>query len=123
MAQAAYTQAIGWGSPEAAGKQAILSGKVETLAQTSFTPALRPWADGGRAWLLAQQGQLAAAAELVRAALVIAEETARPALQTLAQALTAQEPLGQYDEWLDQFTRTVLIQPAPQVSLNQIPFK
>lgn len=118
-AQEAYTQAIGWGSSEAAGKQAILSGEVETLAQTAFTPALRPWADGGRAWRLAQQGQLEAAEELVRAALAIAEETARPALETLAQALTTHEPLGQYDEWLGQFTRTVLIRPAPQISLNR----
>lgn len=119
-AQAAYTQAMAWGSLDAAGKQAILSGEVETLAQMAFTPALRPWADGARAWLLAKQGQFEAAADLVHAALTIAEETAQPALQTLAQALTAQEPLGQYDEWLDQFTRTVLIQPAPEISLDPI---
>ncbi|MCL4296577.1 MAG: AAA family ATPase [Anaerolineae bacterium] len=119
-AQAAYAQAIGWGSPEAAGKQAILSGEMETLAKTTFTPALHPWADGARAWLLAQRGQLEAATELVHAALTIAEETARPALETLAQTLTAQEPLGQYDEWLGEFTRTVLTQPAPQISLNHV---
>jgi predicted ATPase/class 3 adenylate cyclase len=119
-AQLAYTQAIGWGSLDAAGKQAILSGEVDALLRTVFTPALRPWADGARAWLLAQQGQFEAATELVREALSIAEETARPALETLAQALAAQEPLGQYDEWLGQFARTVLTQPAPLTSLSRV---
>jgi predicted ATPase len=119
-AQAAYTQAMGWGSPDAAGKQAILSGEIDSLLRTAFTPALRPWADGARAWLLAQQGQREAAAELVRAALAVAEETAQPALETLAQALTVQEPLGRYDEWLGQFTRTVLMQPASLAHLSRV---
>lgn len=110
LARTVYAQAIGWGSLEAASKQAILSGEVDILAQTEFTPALRPWGDGARAWLLAQEGQFKAAAELVQAALVVAEETVRPALETLAQALHRKEPLGQYDEWLGQFSQTVLVQ-------------
>jgi predicted ATPase len=119
-ARRAYTEAMTLGSVEAQGKQAILSGKVEILAQTDFSPALRPWADGAHAWLLAQQGQWEAATKLVQTALTIAGEAARPALETLARRLASRELTGQYDEWVDQFAQTVLSQSSLLVSLSRV---
>jgi predicted ATPase/class 3 adenylate cyclase len=117
-AAAAYSQAIELGSVEARGKQAILTGQLEGLVQTEFTPMLQGWAEGARAWLLAQQGQSEAAVKLAQAALTAAEETVRPALETLLQTLKTQEAIGNYEEWLAQFTQTVLSQPVPPVSLS-----
>ncbi len=118
-ARSAYSQASQLGSAEARGKQVILAGEIETLARTEFSPALRPWADGAQAWLLAQHGQPQAATKLVQSALAGAEESARPALETLERMLAAPAGLGQYEEWLGLFAQAVLSQSSPLVSLSQ----
>ncbi|MCK6627533.1 MAG: AAA family ATPase [Anaerolineae bacterium] len=117
-AAVAYSQAVELGSVEARGKQAILTGQLEGLAQTEFTPMLQGWAEGARAWLLAQQGQSEAAAKLAQAALTAAEGTVRPALETLLQTLKTQEAIGNYEEWLAQFAQKALSQPVPPVNLS-----
>jgi predicted ATPase len=119
-AKLAYTQAIELGSLEAVGKQAILSGEADILARTQFTPALRPWAEGARAWLLAQRSQPEAASTLLQAALDTAEEKVRPALAALAQTLAAKGQLGPYEEWLSQFAQIALSQSLPVASFNQV---
>ncbi|MBE7473437.1 MAG: hypothetical protein DPW09_09520 [Anaerolineae bacterium] len=117
-AAAAYSQAIELGSVEARGKQAILTGQLEGLDQTEFTPTLQGWAEGARAWRLAQQGQSEAAVKLAQAALTTAGEIVQPALETLLQTLKSQEAIGNYEEWLAQFAQTALSQPVPPVSLS-----
>ncbi|HXV43042.1 MAG TPA: hypothetical protein VEC96_08255, partial [Anaerolineae bacterium] len=119
-AGSAYTQAIELGSLEAIGKQAILSGEADILARTQFTPALRPWAEGARAWLLAQRNQPEAALTLLQAALDTAEEKVRPALAALAQTLAAKRQLGPYEEWLSQFAQIALSQSLPVASFNKL---
>ena len=116
-ANAAYTRASKLGSVEARGKQAILAGDFELLAQTEFSLWLRPWADGAQAWLMAQQGQLVAAAKLVETALTGADDTARPALEALAQHLATREPIGPYQEWISQFVQATLRQSRRQNDL------
>jgi predicted ATPase len=118
-AGAAYTQAIELGSVEALGKQAILSGEAEVLTQTEFTPALRPWADGACAWLLAHHSQPEAASKLLHSALDTAEEAVRPALAAVAQTLAANGQLGPYEEWLNHFAQTALSQSSPVPSFSR----
>ncbi len=104
----AYTTASRLGSTNALGKQAILSGRVELLAQTEFTPGLRPWAEGARTWLLDQTGQSELALDVARAGLKVAEGASRVALETLIKILESGEPLGEYETWLHQFVHAVL---------------
>ncbi len=118
-ASTAYAQAVKLGSLEAPRKQAILSGDLEVLARTEFTPALRPWADGARAWLLAQQGQVEAALKLLQPALEGVEELAESALESLAQTLTGEGEVGPYEQWLERFVQAALSHSSPVMSLSQ----
>lgn len=117
-AAAAYSQAIELGSREAGGKQAILTGQLELLLETQFTPTLQGWAEGARAWLLAQQGQSEAALKVAQAAVAAAGEFVRPALEGLIRTLTTEEAVGAYEEWLAQFAQMVLSQGAQPASLS-----
>jgi class 3 adenylate cyclase/tetratricopeptide (TPR) repeat protein len=107
-AREAYTPAVKLGSASALSKQAILAGTMEALAETEFTPELRPWADGSRAWLLAQQGEPEAALELAQATLRSAEGAVRSVLARLIQALQAGGELGPYKVWLRHFAAIVM---------------
>jgi predicted ATPase len=104
----AYHQAIELGSREAQAKQAILAGDIAKLDPADFNPTLRPWAVGGQAWLLAQQGQLETAQKLIEPALATANESARQSLEVLLQLLKSSGPLGPYQEWLRQFVFATL---------------
>jgi class 3 adenylate cyclase/tetratricopeptide (TPR) repeat protein len=103
---AAYAQAIELGSTSALGKQVLLSGNPDQLAQVDFPPDLRPWAAGARAWQLARAGQVETALEVIQQALT--EGLACAALETLAQTLSANQTVGEYEEWLGQFVNVVL---------------
>jgi class 3 adenylate cyclase/tetratricopeptide (TPR) repeat protein len=105
---AAYGQAIELGSSEARAKQAILSGDLAGLHRADFNLTLHPWAIGARVWLLAQQGQHEAVWQLLKPALETTDETARHALEMLAQTLNPPTPLEPYSTWLRQFTQAVL---------------
>jgi predicted ATPase len=118
-ASTAYAQAAKLGSLDAPGKQAILSGALEVLAHTEFTPALRPWADGGRAWLLAQRGQVKAALKLLQPAVEGVDESAQSALEALTQTLAREGKVGPYEQWLERFVQAALSRSSPVVSLSQ----
>jgi len=107
-ANLAYTQAVELGSISALGKQTILSGDLERLAQHSFTPELHPWAQGTQAWLLAQTGELTAALNLAQTALAESEAAARANLTELVQTLKAGKRPGEYGVWLQRFVKAVL---------------
>jgi hypothetical protein len=98
------------GSFEAIGKQAILSGNLEVLTQTEFTPALRPWAEGARAWLMAQDGQAKTALKVTQSAREGAPELVQSALEILIENLTCKREVGPYQEWLEQFVQATLSQ-------------
>lgn len=110
-AKQAYNQAIALGSIAAAGKQAILSGDLEQLVRTEFTPELHGWAEGSQAWLLAQNDEHQAALELAQAALITITVAgpAKPPLQALTQALEKGDRLETYENWLQQFAQAVLL--------------
>jgi class 3 adenylate cyclase/tetratricopeptide (TPR) repeat protein len=118
-ASTAYAQAVELGSLDAPGKQAIISGDLEVLARTEFTPALRPWADGARAWLLAQQGQVDAALKLLQPVTQGVDELAQLALEALTQTLTREGEVGPYEQWLERFVQTALSHSSPVMSLSQ----
>jgi predicted ATPase len=110
-ATAAYTEAVKAGCAGAMGKKLLFSGDVAPLLEAEFEPAIRPWAAGARAWLLAQAGQIQAARQIVGEALSVVahEDVAQPALAGLAQKLAGQQQtVGDYREWLDLFVAGML---------------
>ena len=104
-----YTQAETMGSLSAPGKRAIISGNLEQLAGTEFTPPLQAWAEGSKAWLLAQSDQLELALHTAQEALRMAEDSAKEAIESLLQKLYADEKPGPYEVWLQQFTRMLQV--------------
>lgn len=108
-----YAQAVELGSLNAPGKRAIVSGRLEQLEQTEFPPKLRAWAEGSRAWLLAQNGQMESALRAAQTALKSAEDSAREAVEVLVQTLKTGNPVGPYEEWLQKFTQSVLLASTP----------
>jgi class 3 adenylate cyclase len=105
-ARGAYRQAIQLGSLSAVDKLAILSGDLEALAQTQFTPSLRPWAEASKAWLLAQNDQIDQALRSIQTAMSL--DASQEAIKTLHTALKNREPLGPYEEWLQQFAQATM---------------
>ena len=104
-------QAANLGSHSALAKRAIIAGDLEQLQQTEFSPELQPWAEGSRAWLLAQAHQREAASTSVQTALKSADGSFREKLQALLQALTNGETPGSYELWLQKFTQEMLLAP------------
>jgi predicted ATPase len=104
-----YTQAETMGSLSAPGKRAIVSGNLEQLAETEFTPTLQGWAEGSKAWLLAQSDQLELALRTAQEALKMAENSAREAIELLLQKLQAREKPGPYEVWLQHFTQALQV--------------
>lgn len=104
----AYSQAAKLGSLEATGKQAILSGDLAVLAGVEFIPALRPWAEGARAWLLAQRDQVEPALKVAQLALEGEPGLAQSALEALAENLSHGREIGPYEAWLEQFIQATL---------------
>lgn len=109
-AAAVYQTAAGLGSAGAAARQAIVTGNMARLSQIDAPSCLRPWLNGARAWLLAQQGQTTAALEIARqvqAGLPEVEEPARAALDELIRRCEAHQPPGDYDVWIQAFVAVI----------------
>ncbi len=117
-AQEAYRLAVRLGSLEASGKQAILAGQIELLSQTEFSAALRPWAEGSWAWLLAQAGQIEAALQRLEPTLAAAGGSVQIILEALFHTLTTERRVGPYDEWLKQFAQATLVDASEHVQVS-----
>lgn len=107
-AETAYHQAAELGSVAALGKVGIVSRNLDLLARAELPPMLQAWVKASQAYVLAQNNQRHVALDLAYAALELAPEPARPALQSLAQTLETRQRLEPYDRWLQQFTEVVL---------------
>jgi hypothetical protein len=93
----------------AAAKKALLSGDLRQLTETEVEERMRPWLVGGRAWLLAQEGEINTAQKMVNEVLLATgDDAAQSALETLKQKLAKQQDLGDYHKWLSLFARDFL---------------
>lgn len=114
----AYTQAGEMGSEQAPGKQAILSGNLDQLTRTEFPPNLRAWAQASQAWLLAQRNKPELALSAAQKAAALATDTDRPTMTGLVESLRTGQNLGDYHNWLQQFSRAVLLNPLENSSVS-----
>ncbi len=84
------------------------SGKI----QTDFSPAFRAWAEGSRAWLLAQNGEIDSALDAAQTALNFADDSAEKDIEKLLNILKSGEAMDSYESWLQQFGQAVLLLPS-----------
>lgn len=103
-----YEHALKLGSEKAAGKLAILKRDMTRLNQGGFSDTLDSWAEGASAWIMAEEGNTAAALEAAMTAKEKSEGKVRDALSDLIRPLRAGNPPGNYEEWLRKFAGAVL---------------
>ncbi len=102
----AYARAAELGNVKAAGKQAIISGNLEQLAQTEFSPELQAWGKGSQAYLLAQEGQFEAALQTARQ---LAKDSTSDVMRSLVEQLENRDILEPYEQWLQKFSHAILL--------------
>ncbi|HEY83751.1 MAG TPA: AAA family ATPase [Chloroflexi bacterium] len=119
----AYARSAALGNAAARQKQAIVAGDLDALSLLEPTPELQPWADGGRAWLLAQKGRTEPALKLAQTALNKhnLQDGARAGLTELLKTLQANNSPGDYHIWLKQFAKSVLQTPFSPTALLDLP--
>lgn len=117
----AYTQAVNLDNLVAAQKRAIIAADETALAELSFNDRLKPWANGSRAWLLAQADQRDDALALARSALETAEGPVHTALSVLVQQLEDNRPMDDYVTWLERFVSAILQLGLSTIDLLDMP--
>ncbi|MDM8531496.1 adenylate/guanylate cyclase domain-containing protein [Anaerolineales bacterium HSG25] len=116
-----YPQATDLGSTTANSKVAIISGDIELLTKTIFTPQMQFWAEGSKAWVLALAGQTDTALNIAQTALNQAEGAVHTALTVLVQNLEIGRPLEAYEVWLQKFVTAILHLGLSTIDLLDMP--